>query len=83
MDLLMVMQLTICLHSMRLYTMTANNRDFEEFHFLGYNAIQSFESQPTFLRTCHLFLQSQNTCFLLGLFLNPENIGKMLLLNVG
>jgi O-succinylbenzoate synthase len=29
----------------------------KEFYFLGYNAVQSFEIQPTFGGTCHLHLQ--------------------------
>jgi hypothetical protein len=55
----------------------------QEFCLLGYNAVQSDGSQPTFRRnTTPLSACLFATCFLLGLFFNYKNIGDVLLRNV-
>jgi hypothetical protein len=64
-------------------------------YLLGYNAVQSFESQPTFRRIIsHPLSESKNksskaflsTCFqadfLFGLFFEPEDEGYIFLRNV-
>jgi hypothetical protein len=52
-----------------------------EFYLLGYNAVQSVESQPTFRRSTACYLLYAG--FLLGLFFDLEDGGDMLLRNIG
>jgi hypothetical protein len=53
----------------------------EEFCLLEYDAIYSVESQQTFETNSYCYLLHAG--FLLGLFLDPEGKGDMLLKNVG
>jgi hypothetical protein len=60
----------------------------EEFYLLGYSAVQSSESQTTFLGTYRLHLLSSNCClvhagFLLGLLFDSEDGGNMFLQDTG
>jgi hypothetical protein len=71
---------------------------FEGLYLLGYNAVLSVESKPTFRRLISPPSSGQNNnpskkptsaCyllyagFLLGIFFDPEDRGDMFLLNVG
>jgi hypothetical protein len=52
----------------------------EHFCLLGYNAVQSVESQPTF-RTNIIFCYLLHADFLFGLFFDAEDGGDMFLRN--
>jgi hypothetical protein len=75
------------------YTQTKDGRQnketFDEFYLLGYNAVQSVESQPTFRSRLHLqgrralFATCFHAGFLLGLFFDVEDGGNMFLRKIG